>query len=177
MSTRQVTARIIVLTALFSIFPGIAEPCPPPPCSRDCYEWNETYEECLYQCRYIVEHCCTDVAEDYCCGDDEECWDGTCRNCCSDGYGPYTAEYCGCTSAGGDGWNECSVKHIYHTCACSTECNNTNKVAWAVGTTYSDREIEIGRRCNGASYCAVTNVKGKHATGDSPCWVAYIGCD
>jgi len=157
----------------------------------DCEYWSSSAQACV-SCSPCCSGNCCGSGDDTCCGG--SCCSNVCCNdvCCDAGQiccngqceyvgtctgGPYTAYYCGCFSGNGSGWNECSVKKVYHVCEGGTcGCTDSNRQAWAIGTSYSSRETDPGRRCNGASYCGVTNVRGKNKIGDSPCFVIYYGC-
>ena len=121
--------------------------------------------------------CC----EGTCCDNGETCCEGECCACCGSsccGGEEYVAILCSCSTGGGDGWNECSVRKVYHNCqpgGCN--CTDSNRQAWGAGTSYSEREVDPGRTCNGVPYCEVTNVKGKYPIGPSTCFVTYYGCD
>jgi len=102
---------------------------------------------------------------------------GVCTATCTKYVGPLMC--CFCTAGGGEGWNECIIFKYIYVCesAESGSCTDSNKYAISFGTVWAKREIALGRRCGGAWFCSVTNVKGKEYIGQNYCWCAYYGCN
>jgi len=127
------------------------------------------------------EQCSNCGCQSKCDPETEVCCDGTCCACCGSSCcngEEKVAILCACFTGDGDGWNECSVTKFYHNCqpgGCN--CTDSSKQVWAMGTSYSSRDVDPGRTCNGVSYCGLTNVIGVDPIENIWCFVEYYGCD
>ena len=122
-----------------------------------------------------IQFCC-DPTDGTCC-DSDDCrinWECVPNGCTG---GPETAKLCVCATVG-EGYEECAVQKIYHTCICTNaSCQNTYRVEWNIGSSYLGMQSAPGRRCAGASYCDVSNTIGVDYIDDNTCYIAYSGCD
>jgi len=78
------------------------------------------------------------------------------------------------------GVSECSAYKKHDQCVDKPGgpgCVDTIRVCDANGADYESWTPDIGRMCNGASYCDVTNWRGVNPTGQNYCWAAYWGCN
>jgi len=98
---------------------------------------------------------------------------GGCAQC----TGSQAAYGCFCVHSGGR-YHECSVSATAQWCedAASGSCEDGNKYTSATGSTYESSTSEAGRKCNGASYCAVINQKGVNYITTNTCYILHSYC-